>query len=253
MGVAAGQRPLSDLCCFRLRAHGVNLQVGSQVAICARRAHLRPLFRCAGDPSYARTQSLGGGGSSPRTQDSPSELWLMAHHLWRESERSGTGHPVERRAVHGRRRAPRGATTPLNADLYTALQAEPRGRRRGNNFEDITRLRDGATWQEADAEISRAWSLRTNRYELNDNPGRASDLPFRAAPKGRDGYAASPGFDADVSGRIHPPDRLRQSCRSHSGTHAAAHAGSCNAARPRGLALADSKAALDRKSLIWRS
>lgn len=66
---------------------------------------------------------------------------------------------------------PEGATTPLNADLYTALQPSREGEGGGTNFEDITRLRDGATWQEADAEISRAWSLRTQRYELNNNPG----------------------------------------------------------------------------------
>ena len=66
---------------------------------------------------------------------------------------------------------PEGATTPLNADLYTALQPSREGEGRGTNFESITRLRDGATWQEADAEITRAWSLRANRFELRNNPG----------------------------------------------------------------------------------
>jgi predicted permease len=66
---------------------------------------------------------------------------------------------------------PDGATTPLNADVYTALQPAHDGEGGGTNFEAITRLRDGATWQQADAEINRAWSLRTNRYELEDNPG----------------------------------------------------------------------------------
>ena len=32
-------------------------------------------------------------------------------------------------------------------------------------------MRDGATWQEADAEINRAWLGRSNRYELLNNPG----------------------------------------------------------------------------------
>jgi predicted permease len=66
---------------------------------------------------------------------------------------------------------PEGATTPLNADLYTALQASHEGEGSGTNFEVITRLRDGATWQEADGEINRTWSLRANRFELEDNPG----------------------------------------------------------------------------------
>jgi predicted permease len=66
---------------------------------------------------------------------------------------------------------PEDATIPLNADLYTALQASRDGEGGGTNFDVITRLRDGATWQQADSEINRAWSLRTVRYELQDNPG----------------------------------------------------------------------------------
>ena len=66
---------------------------------------------------------------------------------------------------------PEGATTPLNADLYTALQPSRGGEGGGTNFDLITRLRDGATWQQADAEVIRAWSRRTGRYELSNNPG----------------------------------------------------------------------------------
>ena len=66
---------------------------------------------------------------------------------------------------------PEGATTPQNADVYTALQPARDGEGGGTNFDAITRLRDGATWQQADAEINRAWSLRSDRYELRDNPG----------------------------------------------------------------------------------
>lgn len=66
---------------------------------------------------------------------------------------------------------PETATTPLNADLYMAIQPGREGEGSGTNFVVITRLRDGATWQEADAEINRAWSMRSDRYELNDNPG----------------------------------------------------------------------------------
>ena len=66
---------------------------------------------------------------------------------------------------------PDGVTIPLDADVYTTLQASRDGEGGGTNFDLITRLRDGATWQQADAEINRAWSLRTVRYELQDNPG----------------------------------------------------------------------------------
>jgi predicted permease len=65
---------------------------------------------------------------------------------------------------------PPDTTTPSNADVYTALQPAHDGEGGGTNFEAITRLRDGATWQEADAEINRAWSKRANRYELGDDP-----------------------------------------------------------------------------------
>jgi len=66
---------------------------------------------------------------------------------------------------------PEYVTIPVDADLYTALQASREGEGGGTNFDLITRLRDGATWQQADAEINRAWSLRTVRYELQDNSG----------------------------------------------------------------------------------
>ncbi|MEI9978172.1 MAG: ABC transporter permease [Edaphobacter sp.] len=66
---------------------------------------------------------------------------------------------------------PEGAATPLNADLYTAIQAGRSGEGGGTNFQVVTRLRDGATWQQADAEIGRAWSHRGYLFELEDNPG----------------------------------------------------------------------------------
>ncbi len=56
-----------------------------------------------------------------------------------------------------------GATTPLNADVYTALQPSREGEGMGTNFACITRLREGATWQQADAEINQAWSQRAHR------------------------------------------------------------------------------------------
>ncbi len=66
---------------------------------------------------------------------------------------------------------PQGATTPLNADVYTPLQPSRAGEGGGTNFDLITRLRNGATWQEADAEINRAWAFRKDRYEVQNNPG----------------------------------------------------------------------------------
>ena len=75
---------------------------------------------------------------------------------------------------------PEGTTAPLNADLYTALQPSREGEGGGTNFESVTRLRDGANWQRADAEINRAWALRSNRYELKNNPG--AQLTYYSVP-----------------------------------------------------------------------
>jgi len=75
---------------------------------------------------------------------------------------------------------PDGATIPLDADLYSALQASREGEGGGTNFDLITRLRDGATWQQADSEINRAWSLRTVRYELQNNP--AAQVTYYSVP-----------------------------------------------------------------------
>ena len=53
---------------------------------------------------------------------------------------------------------PNNATTPLNADLYVALQASREGEGSATNFTAVLLLRDGATWQQANAEIDRAFS-----------------------------------------------------------------------------------------------
>jgi macrolide transport system ATP-binding/permease protein len=53
---------------------------------------------------------------------------------------------------------PENATTPLNADLYIALQASREGEGNATNFRAVLRLRDGATWQQANAEMDRAFS-----------------------------------------------------------------------------------------------
>lgn len=67
---------------------------------------------------------------------------------------------------------PESATTPLNADLYTALQPSREGEGEAANFVAIMRLRDGATWQQANAEINRAWAQSFSaQYFTKTNPG----------------------------------------------------------------------------------
>ena len=66
---------------------------------------------------------------------------------------------------------PEGVITPLNADLYTALQPSRTGEGAGTNYDLLFRLKDGATWQQADAEMNRAWAYHVSQVE-NHNPGR---------------------------------------------------------------------------------
>jgi predicted permease len=101
---------------------------------------------------------------------------ILSYALWRNTFGSNSnilGQPIllkgEPYTVVGV--LPEGATLPLTADIYTAIQASREGEGTGTNFVCITRLRDGATWPEADAEINRMWSLRSDRYELQHSPG----------------------------------------------------------------------------------
>jgi macrolide transport system ATP-binding/permease protein len=95
---------------------------------------------------------------------------ILNYNLWRNvfnADRSILGQPIflkgEPYTVIGI--LPQGVMTPSNADIYTALQPSRDGEGGGTNFEAIVRLRDGTTWQEANAEINRAWSLRAERFE----------------------------------------------------------------------------------------
>jgi putative ABC transport system permease protein len=67
---------------------------------------------------------------------------------------------------------PEHATTPLNADIYVALQPSREGEGGGTNFEAIMRLRDSASWQQASAQINSAWShAHYVQFVLKSNPG----------------------------------------------------------------------------------
>jgi predicted permease len=154
-----------------LRASGVNLQAGSHVQYvhegCISAHYLDVL---------AIHPIIGRNFSAAEDRPHGPKTAILSYGLWRHTFGSNADILGQAILLRGEPYTvigvlPEGATTPLNADLYTALQPSREGEGGGTNFEDITRLRDGATWQEADAEISRAWSLRTERYELRDNPG----------------------------------------------------------------------------------
>lgn len=60
---------------------------------------------------------------------------------------------------------PQGAITPSDAEVFTSLQPSREGEGAGTNFDAITRLRDGAAWRQADAQINLAWAIRAQRLE----------------------------------------------------------------------------------------
>src|SRR2546427_9599610 len=150
---------------------GVNLKWGSQVQ------YLRAGRISANSLDVLAIQPMIGRSFSPdEDRRHGPKATILSFSLWRNTFSSNPnilGQPIllkgEPFTVIGV--LPEGATTPLNADLYTALQPSREGEGGGTNFESITRLRDGATWQQANAEINRAWSLRAHRYELKDHPG----------------------------------------------------------------------------------
>ena len=119
---------------------------------------------------------IGRGFSEDEDRAHGPKAVILSYSLWRNvfaGDPNILGHSIllksEPHFVIGV--LPQGAITPLNADVYTALQASQDGEGRGTNFQVITRLREGASWQEADAQINRTWSLRANRYESNGNFG----------------------------------------------------------------------------------
>jgi predicted permease len=163
-----------------IRPSGVNLEAGSQVEYVHDgriSAHyldvlsIHPIF----GRNFSDTEDIPHG---PRTA-------ILSYGLWRDTFRSTP--EIVGQSVHLKGEPytvigvlPDGVTIPLNADIYTALQPSRQGEGGGTNFECITRLRDGASWQEADAQINHAWSLRTQRYEVAGNPG--AHVTFHSVP-----------------------------------------------------------------------
>ncbi|HEV2395990.1 MAG TPA: ABC transporter permease [Candidatus Sulfotelmatobacter sp.] len=109
---------------------------------------------------------------------------ILSYSLWRNvfgGDRSIVGQAIQLKGepytVIGI--LPQGATTPLDAGLYTALQPSTQGEGGGTNYDVITRLRNGATWQQADAELNRAWAGEAISLA---NENHASRVSFYLVP-----------------------------------------------------------------------
>ena len=65
---------------------------------------------------------------------------------------------------------PAGAQTPATVDLWTSLRPDTTEEGGGDNFQPILRLKEGATWQQANAQLSQLQSL-TSRFLEKKYPG----------------------------------------------------------------------------------
>jgi predicted permease len=152
--------------------NGVNLQAGSRVQyLHAGRVSARYFDVLDLQPILGRLFS--------QDEDRPHgpKSAILSHALWRttfDADQNVLGQAMllkgEPYTIIGV--LPENARTPLNADLYTTLQATRDGEGQGTNFALIARLADGATWQQANAETNRAWaqSGRVRGFAKN-NPG----------------------------------------------------------------------------------
>ena len=158
-----------------IRPTGVNLQAGSPTTLKVQYVHAGRISQHYLDVLGIHP-IIGRNFSSAEDRPHGPKTVIISYALWRNTFASKANIIGQNILLKGEPYTvigvlPDGAVTPLNADIYTALQPARTGEGGGTNFDAITRLRDGTTWQQADAEINRAWSLRTSRYELQENPG----------------------------------------------------------------------------------
>ena len=159
---------------------GVNLQAGSRVRYVRNGRVSAHYFEV-----LALQPVIGRGFSLDEDRPHGPKLAILSYGVWRSL--FGSDPNILGRAVLLRGEPytvigvlPQDATTPLNADVYTPLQPSREGEGGGTNFDVITRLKDGASWEQADAEINRTWSARRWRYELKDNPG--AQVTYHSVP-----------------------------------------------------------------------
>src|SRR5262249_1098281 len=137
-----------------LRTSGANVRVGAAVQyIRAGRISTQYLDVLRVHPIMGRNFS--------QDEDRPQgpRAAILSYRLWQSAwngDPNGLGQAIllkgEPHTIIGV--LPQGTLTPLDADLYTALQPSQDGEGRAANFVSIMRLRDGATWQQADAEVN---------------------------------------------------------------------------------------------------
>jgi len=163
---------------------GVNLQAGDKVQYVHQgRISARYLDALAVHPM------LGRNFSAAEDQPHGPNAAILSYAFWRSTFRDSPD--IVGRTIHLKGEPytvigvlPAGVRTPLDADLYTALQPSRQGEGAGTNYEPIVRLRNGASWQQADAELSRAWADHIARMHQH-NPGYRFEYYFVPLQKGQ--------------------------------------------------------------------
>ena len=162
------------------RADGVNLEAGKHVEyVHAGRVSAQYLNVLGVHPA------LGRNFSSDEDRPHGPKAVILSYHLWQNT--FGGDASLLGQTIHLKGDSytvvgvlPAGAMTPLNADLYTALQPSSEGEGAGSNYGVTVRLRDGATWSQADAEVNRVWVDWARELAKEEGPGVR--VSFRCVP-----------------------------------------------------------------------
>jgi predicted permease len=166
---------------FAMRAAGVNLHSGAHVQYVlagAVSAHylnvlgVRPLL----GRNFTEDEDRPGG---PRTV-------ILTYALWRSTFEGASNILGQSAFLKGEPYTiigvlPERATIPVTADLYIPVKPDRIGEGRAANFMTIFRLRNGATWQQANSEMNIAWAQTTRVQNIKRaNPG--AQLTYYGVP-----------------------------------------------------------------------
>ncbi len=154
------------------RISGVNLEAGSHVQYLHEGRVSANYFEVLGIHPF-----IGRGFSKAEDRPHGPAAAILSYPLWRtvfEGDPHVIGKPMLLKGapytIVGV--LPENATTPLSADLYTALQPSREGEGQATNYSAIMRLRAGANWQQANADLNRAWAQSFHtRHFFETNPG----------------------------------------------------------------------------------
>ena len=161
-------------------ASGVNLQAGQSVGYVHEGRISAHFFDVVGV-----RPAMGRGFTENEDLPHGPNAVILSHGLWQSTFRGDPS--LIGQSIHLKGELytvvgilPADATTPLNADVYTPLRPSRDGEGGGANFRLLVRLRNGATWQQADAQINRVWANPALRYAKEFRPG--SRISFHTVP-----------------------------------------------------------------------